>query len=96
MKAYDEIIDFIAAGANPDRVMKYHPSESTQERVADLIYKEKNSELTQEERSELDHYMELEHIMRKYILKCIISGMQMEILKESLKKIWKQMSKEHY
>jgi len=64
MKAYEEIVDFIAAGTTPNRVITYQPSEAAKARVADLIYREKNTGLTPDEKSELDHYMELEHIMR--------------------------------
>ena len=37
---------------------------ATKARVADLIAREKESGLTPDETSELDHYMQLEHIMR--------------------------------
>lgn len=64
IKAYEEVIDFIAAGTTPSRVIAYQPSETAKTRVADLIYREKNTGLTADEKSELDHYMQLEHIMR--------------------------------
>jgi hypothetical protein len=64
MKAYEEIIEFIAAGSTPGDVLAYKPSEATKERVGELIDREKSTGLSEEERSELDHYMELEHIMR--------------------------------
>jgi len=63
-KAYEEIIDFIAAGTSPNDVIAYQPSDMVKERVADLIYREKNNGLSPEEKSELDHYMQLEHLMR--------------------------------
>ncbi|MFQ5651351.1 MAG: hypothetical protein ACE5IY_15550 [bacterium] len=63
-KAYEELIDFIAAGTKPDDVIAYEPSQTAKERVANLIHKEKTSSLTSEEKSELDNYMQLEHIMR--------------------------------
>ncbi len=62
--AYDEIIDFIAAGTTPDAVAHFEPSQSTKDFVADLIHKEKTKGLTPEESSELDKFMSLEHIMR--------------------------------
>ena len=63
-KAYDELIDFIAAGSKPDDVVAYEPSQSAKNRVTDLIHKEKTDGLTAEEKSELDNYIQLEHIMR--------------------------------
>jgi hypothetical protein len=63
-RAYEEVIDFIAAGSSPDRVAAFRPSEASRRRVAELLEREKNSGLDPEERSELDHYVQLEHLMR--------------------------------
>lgn len=64
MKAYEEVIEFIAAGTSPDDIASFQPSATAKTRVANLIYKEKVAELLPDEKSELDHYMQLEHIMR--------------------------------
>jgi hypothetical protein len=63
-KAYEEVIDFIAAGSNPNSVVAFRPSESTRARVADLLVRGKTESLNPEEASELEHYLQLEHIMR--------------------------------
>ena len=63
-KVYDEIIDFIAAGTTPQSVIDFQPSEAAKERLADLIYQSKTEGLTSEEKSELDKYLVLEHIIR--------------------------------
>jgi hypothetical protein len=62
--AYLEIIDFIAAGTTPDAVVHFRPSAEAQQRVAELIEGEKAARLSPEEKAEIDHFMELEHIMR--------------------------------
>jgi hypothetical protein len=62
--AYEEMIDFIAKGTNPSAVVAFRPSEAAKGRVADLIYREKTTGLSPEETSELNHYLELEHLMR--------------------------------
>ena len=62
--AYHEIIEFIASGATSEAVAQYRPSAQSQRRVADLMAREKETGLSAEEKSELDHFMELEHIMR--------------------------------
>ena len=64
VKAYQEVIDFIASGTRPDTVIQFHPSESVKERVADLIAREKTDGLSADEQAELDLYLQLEHIMR--------------------------------
>lgn len=64
VKAYEEVIDFIAAGTSPQSVITFRPSNAIKKRVADLINKEKTIGLSSDEKSELEHYMQLEHIMR--------------------------------
>jgi hypothetical protein len=64
MKAYEEIIDFIAAGTTPHRAIAYQPSEAAKARVGDLIHQEKTTGLTPAEKSELELCLQLEHIMR--------------------------------
>jgi len=61
---YFEIVDFIAAGTTPRTVIDFQPSPEAQQRVADLIEREKADTLSPEEGVELDHFMELEHILR--------------------------------
>lgn len=63
-KAYEEVIEFIAAGMTPSGVVSFQPSEAVKERVADLIHQEKSLGLSPKEQSELDHYLQLEHLMR--------------------------------
>ncbi len=64
IRAYDEIVEFIAAGTTPDAVARYEASTRTKDYVADLIHKEKTGGLTDDESSELDHFLKLEHLMR--------------------------------
>ena len=62
--AYFEIIDFIATGTTPEAVVHFRPSPEAQRRLAELVDREKESGLSAEEKAELDHFMELEHILR--------------------------------
>jgi hypothetical protein len=62
-RAYEEVIDFIA-GMSPREVADYQPSEEARRRVAELVTREKATGLTPEETSELQSYLQLEHIMR--------------------------------
>lgn len=64
IRAYDEIVEFIAAGSTPESVAQFEPSQATRDYVADLIHKEKTTGLTPEERSDLEHFLRAEHIMR--------------------------------
>jgi hypothetical protein len=63
-RAYEEIIDFIAAGVRSSDVVAFRPSTEAKARVAELIHREKTSGLSAEETAELHHYLQLEHLMR--------------------------------
>jgi hypothetical protein len=62
-KAYEEIINFIAAGPSTESVAAFKASPEAKARVVELIDREKSVGLTPEEQAELDSYEELEHIM---------------------------------
>ena len=63
MKAYDEVIEFIAS-QNPQQVVAFKPSEPAKQRVWELINREKNEGLSSDEKAELQDYLPLEHLMR--------------------------------
>jgi len=73
-KAFDEIIDFLA-GYNTERILNFHPSQKTQNRVELLLAKKKNQELSSTEKSELDYFLMLEHIIRLAKAKALKSKM---------------------
>ncbi|MEX2173112.1 MAG: hypothetical protein WD872_02035 [Pirellulaceae bacterium] len=64
IRAYDEFVDFIAAGSTPQTVAEFQVSQAAKDRVADLIHREKPHGLSPEETADLTHYMQLEHVMR--------------------------------
>ena len=63
-KAYEEIIEFIARGTTPNNVVAFRPSEAAKARVGKLITRHKNGGLNADEAAELEHYLQLEHLMR--------------------------------
>jgi hypothetical protein len=63
-RVYEEIVDFIAHGSTPGDVAVWVPSQEARDRVAILLEGEKAGTLSADERSELNHYLELEHLMR--------------------------------
>jgi hypothetical protein len=62
--AYTELVDFIAANTAPAKLIAFRPSPQTRSRVAELVSREKTSGLSRDESSELDHFVEIEHLMR--------------------------------
>lgn len=63
-KAYEEVVDFIAAGSSPASVVAFRPSEAARARANALVLKEKADGLSAAETSELEHYLQMEHLMR--------------------------------
>ncbi|MFL5342895.1 MAG: hypothetical protein ACJ8F7_22400 [Gemmataceae bacterium] len=64
MLAYDEFVDFIVAGTTPQSVIDFRPSDATRAHVADLIRRQKTDSLSPDESAELNHYLNIEHVMR--------------------------------
>lgn len=62
--AYEELVDFIAAGTTSKDVVAFRPSETTRAHVADLIQRQKTVGLSAEETAELNYFLQLEHILR--------------------------------
>lgn len=62
--AYDEFVDFIAAGTTPQSIIDFQPSPQTRAHVADLIRRQKMESLSPDEAAELNHYLHIEHVMR--------------------------------
>lgn len=54
--AYFEIIEFIAGGTTPEGVVHFRPSAEAQQRVAELIERDRDCGLAFEEKAELDHF----------------------------------------
>ena len=63
MKPYEEVVEFIAS-RNPQEVLDFKPSEPARRRVWELVERQKAATLLPEEEAELQHYLELEHLMR--------------------------------
>jgi hypothetical protein len=63
MRAADEVVEFLAREISPQALVAFRPSEVTRQRVWELVQKEKEEGLTPEEKSELDDYERLEHLL---------------------------------
>jgi hypothetical protein len=63
MRPYEELVEFIAS-LSPRELVEFKPSETARQRVWDLIERQKMTPLPADERAELDHYLEIEHLMR--------------------------------
>jgi hypothetical protein len=62
-KSYEEIVDFFAGGTTPESVVAFRPSDQAAQRAAELVDKSKDGIISTEEQSELEDYLQLEHLL---------------------------------
>ncbi|MEK7440398.1 MAG: hypothetical protein AABZ78_06360 [Chloroflexota bacterium] len=63
IQGYGEVIEFLASGPTPQALVEYHPSPKVQERVRELLEKNRANSLTTSEQSELAQYESLDLFM---------------------------------
>ena len=66
--AYFEIIEFFAAGATSEDVVRFHPSPEAQQRVLEFIEREKEGGLLSDDRAELEHILRMAKAKARQIL----------------------------
>ena len=60
---YDEFVDFIVARIPARELAEFRSSDATNQRVWELIAKEKDGRLSKDEKSELDQFLALDLVM---------------------------------
>ena len=60
---YSEVLEFLASGPTTRQIAEYKVSPSLQDRVEDLLDKNREEGLTEQERAEMDTYVRVSHIM---------------------------------
>ena len=63
-RAYEEVVEFIAAGTTPGKVIAFRPSDAARERVGALLEGNRQGTLSADEAAELEHFVQVEHLMR--------------------------------
>lgn len=60
---YMELVDFVAHGSTVEQVANFRPSPEAQKRVAELLERQREFGLTEDENAELDGFVQLEHLL---------------------------------
>lgn len=60
---FEEMIDFLVSGPTPEQIVAYKVSARAQERLADLLDKNREEGLSEVEKAELDAYEEVDYVM---------------------------------
>jgi len=58
-----EVIEFLASGPRPEEIVEFRPSEVHVDRSRELLYKNRESQLTEAEEAELDQMEHINHLM---------------------------------
>jgi hypothetical protein len=61
---YDELVDLLAASAKPEQVLAFQLSAAKQNRLDDLLSKNRDQSLSPQESAELDAFEQFEHVVR--------------------------------
>jgi hypothetical protein len=62
-QAYDEILDFLAAGTTAESIANFRPSDAAVARVRELMDRRSEEKISPVENEELEEYLRLEHLM---------------------------------
>ena len=61
---YEELLDLLAESADPDRLLAFRLSREKQARLDDLLERNREGLLTEEQSAELDDFERFEHVVR--------------------------------
>lgn len=60
---FAEILDFMVSAPSPAEIIAFKPSPKMEDRLTELIHKNKQDALSDEERLELDAFLQLNHFV---------------------------------
>jgi hypothetical protein len=66
---FDEILDFLASTPSPAQIVDYTPPEALQQRLSELLAKNRSSQLSESERIELDEFLRMNRFMSRLKIK---------------------------
>jgi hypothetical protein len=61
---YEDLVDLLAESAAPDKLLSYQLSREKQQRLDDLLSKNREGTLSAAESAELDVFEQIEHVVR--------------------------------
>jgi hypothetical protein len=63
-EVYRYILEFLASNPSPEAILHFKPTPQMQERISELLEKNRTGQLTRAESAELDEYERIEHCIR--------------------------------
>ncbi|MCU0481174.1 MAG: hypothetical protein MUE54_08175 [Anaerolineae bacterium] len=65
----NDILDFLASSPSAEAIVNYHPSENLQNRLSELLNKNRLGGLSNDEKSELDEFLRMNRFMNRLKIK---------------------------
>jgi hypothetical protein len=63
---YRSVLEFLASNSSPQAVLDFKPAPAVQERISELLEKNRTGQLTSEEIVEFDEYERIDRFVRKF------------------------------
>lgn len=60
---FDEITDFLISGPTPEQIIAFRPTDALDQRLHELLEKNSGIGISQDERAELDRFLQINHLM---------------------------------
>ncbi|SRR6266496_814264 len=62
---HHEMLEFLTSGPTPEQLLDFKISSSTQQRLEELLDRNREENLTQDERTELETYLQFSHLLTR-------------------------------
>ena len=66
---FDDILDFLASTPSPVQIIEYKPPEALQDRLSELLAKNRTGQLSETEQTELDEFLRMNRFMSRLKIK---------------------------
>lgn len=66
---FDDILDFLASTPSPAQIIEYTPPETLQQRLSELLAKNRANQLSEAEQVELDEFLRMNRFMSRLKIK---------------------------
>ena len=70
-EVYRSVLEFLASHPSPEAVVDFQPTPAIQERISELLEKNRAGELTPSEAAELDEYEWINRFVRKFKIRAL-------------------------
>lgn len=66
---FDEILEFLSSAPSAEAIVRYEPPDALQQRLSQLLEKNRQDTLSSDERHELDEFLQMNRFMSRLKLK---------------------------